>query len=123
MQEHLTIKLSGISLSGIMSHAAEQESILLNEFLFNKAKIEDMLTGYYFNTRGRIYNVTINKPVMDAQNRGYLYVYYFIGHFNACADIDSYEEEKMKLSFVLNLDKAEVKISGEYFPEREPDEF
>ncbi|WP_256010512.1 hypothetical protein [Desertivirga xinjiangensis] len=123
MQEHLIIKLSGISLNGMISRAAEPGSILLNEFLFNKNRIEDLLMGYYFNARGRVFNVMINKPVMEDESNGYLYVHYSIGHFNACADVDSFHEEKMKLSFVLNMDKAELNISGEYFPEREPDEF
>lgn len=123
MQENIALKISAVGLAGIKVQAAEIESILLNELLSNKAEIEDLIISYYFKSRGRIFDLRILKPVIDKHNKGYFYVYYNVGHFNACADIDTHEAEKMKIDIDVNLEKGALFLTGEYFPEREPDEF
>ena len=122
MQEKIILKISAIGIKGLLTEAAEKESIILNELLSNKKKIEDMLQSYYFKSRGRIFGVKIEKPALKDGFNGVFKVSYSIGHFNACADVDSHEEEKMLITFSIDIEKAEAILIGEYFPEREPDE-
>ncbi|WP_207532857.1 hypothetical protein [Desertivirga arenae] len=122
MQESTKFKFSSIAVEGLKTQAAEKESIVLNELLNHKPVIEDLLVSYYYRSRGRIYNVRINKPVLDANCNGAFKVNYNIGHFNACADVDSNEEESMHISINADLNSGSVLLTGEYFPEREPDE-
>ena len=122
MQEKTQFKISSIAVTGIKMQAAEKESIVLNELLNHRAVIEDLLVGYYFKSRGRIYNVRINKPVLDEDCNGFFSVKYTIGHFNACADLDTNEEESMKIQIKADLETGVAELTGEFFPEREPDE-
>jgi hypothetical protein len=122
MQESTKFKFSPIAVEGLKMQAAEKESIVLIELLSHKSVIEDLLVSYYFRSRGRIYNVRINKPVLDENCNGSFNVTYNIGHFNACADVDSNEEESMQIAINADLSSGSVVLTGEYFPEREPDE-
>jgi len=124
MQEKIAIKISPVGLHALMVKAAERESIILNELLVNKKKIEDMLMSYYFKSRGRVYDVRIEKPILIKDSfEGFFNLTYSVGHFNACADVDTHEDEKMVVTLNLNLKNAEAILIGEYFQEREPDEF
>jgi len=123
MQEKIILKISAGAIEELLSESAEKESIILNELLANKKMIEDMLQSYYFKSRGRIYDVKIEKPTLTEGFNGSFKANYSIGHFNACADVDSHEEEKMLINLSIDTKRAEGVLTGEYFPEREPDEF
>ncbi|MBC7912735.1 MAG: hypothetical protein H7Y07_01300 [Pyrinomonadaceae bacterium] len=98
---------------------------LYKELVQNLDKITALLVGYHFKSRGRVINVSVIessvefiKPLMAT-----FMVQYTIGQFNACADVDFTEAATMEMLVDINLEKAEAVITGEYIPEREPDEF
>jgi hypothetical protein len=122
MQEKIILKISAGAIKELLSEVPEKELIILNELVVNKKMVEDMLQSYYFKSRGRIFGVKIEKPALKDGFYGIFKVSYSIGHFNACADVDSHEEEKMLITFSIDTEKAEAILIGEYFPEREPDE-
>jgi len=123
MQEKAEIKISAIAVEAILMQAAEKELIILNELLAHKTVIEDLIISYYFKSRGRIFDVRLNRPTLDENCNGFFNVSYTVGHFNACADVDTSEEESMKIQLWSDLENGIIMLEGEYIPEREPDEF
>ncbi|MGV3507925.1 MAG: hypothetical protein ACO1N7_01450 [Sphingobacteriaceae bacterium] len=120
MQEQLTFKLS----DEFLKSSVDIESIK-REIEQNVAIVEALLVSYHFKSRGRVFNVQINessieliKPVI-----GRFTVNYSIGQFNACADVDFVEKASMELLYDISIDTSTCTITGEYIPEREPDEF
>lgn len=120
MQEQLTFNLS----DEFLKSSKDIES-LHKEIQRNVAIIEALLVSYHFKSRGRVFNVQINgssiellKPVI-----GRFTVNYSIGQFNACADVDFVENASMEILYDISLDTSTCTITGEYIPEREPDEF
>ena len=123
MQERTKISISSVALEGIKMQAADKELIIFNELLANKSKIEDLIISYHYKNRGRVYNVRIESPVLSQELTGSFNVRYAIGHFNACADIDTNEDAIMAIQISTDLSLAEINLTGEFIPEREPDEF
>lgn len=116
MQEQIKI-----ALSEQFQSAEINADILFNELQKNTEKITELLVSYHFRSRGRVFNVTINHSSIILLNAemGKFTVNYNIGQFNACADIDFTEKASMEML----IDVREGIVTGEYIPEREPDEF
>ncbi|TZF84102.1 hypothetical protein FW774_11725 [Pedobacter sp. BS3] len=91
----------------------------------NLDKLSELLMAYHFSSRERVSGITIDKSSLyiDGQGRGSFIVHYTIGLFNACADLDYTDDAKMTVEFAVNPESGEVALTGEYIPEREPDEF
>ena len=86
--------------------------------------IEDLLIKYHFNKREKVLNVVVEEGTffINDDGMGKFTVNYIIGLFNACADIDYAEKARMNIVFKTNLNDHQIIITGEYIPEREPDE-
>jgi hypothetical protein len=123
MQERAKIGISSVALEGIKVEDVDKELIIFNELLANRDKIEDLIISYHYKSRGRVYNVHIEPPVLSQELAGYFNVRYAIGHFNACADMDTSEDAIMPIEISTDLSLAEINLTGEFIPEREPDEF
>ena len=121
MQEQISFTLSPEFLNSITLDQARLQS----ELKANIKAISDLLIGYHFKTRGRVFNVSINESSIEliSESMGKFTVYYSIGHFNACADVDFSDKASMEMLVDINPESATAIITGEYIPEREPDEF
>ncbi|MBE7174972.1 MAG: hypothetical protein INR69_01120 [Mucilaginibacter polytrichastri] len=89
----------------------------------NKA-LHDLLSGYYFMERKRVMDVQIDtgSVALDGDGKGSFQVTYTLGLFNACADIDHQEKAQMTIRIDADFTHKKAVLTGEYFPEREPDE-
>jgi hypothetical protein len=123
MQEKITVALPK-GLLEIEANHAEDQQVLHQYLLANSQLLEPLLTSYYFTERKRVSDLRIDDASFSLQSgKGSFTVNYTLGLFNACADLDYNEQEKMKIEIVLDMEVGEALLTGEYFPEREPDEF
>jgi len=98
---------------------------LKEELNSNIQVIAGLLTSYHFKARGRVFDVSIVESSIEMINShmGKFTANYAIGQFNACADVDFTERASMEMLIDIDLVKKEAIVTGEYIPEREPDEF
>ena len=122
MQESLTVQFSPSVIQEVLNGSVHA---LLIELEKSKEKIIELLVGYHFSERQRVFDVQIleTSPVLDGQGRGSFVISYMLGLFNACADLDHSSAAKMKIEICINPESGEAVLTGEYFPERGPDEF
>jgi hypothetical protein len=120
MQEQLTLQLT----DEFVSKYSSGTDILKKELSLQLKAIESLLVSYHFRSRGRVYNVQIIPDSIELLNpsMGKFVATYTIGQFNACADVDFNEQASMEILIDLNLATKTGIITGEYIPEREPDE-
>ncbi|MBC8053703.1 MAG: hypothetical protein H7Y13_11625 [Sphingobacteriaceae bacterium] len=119
MQEQATFQLSGPFLAENIDIIA-----LKNELQSNIKTIESLLVSYHFKSRGRVFDVRLRGEsieMLQAQMGKFL-VEYSVGQFNACADIDFTEKASMEMLIDLDSINKRAIITGEYIPERDPDE-
>ena len=116
MQEQVTIKLS--------SQVVWDATTFYRELLQSSDRVKDLLVSYHFRTRGRVSELSFTESSIEFFNplMGKFVVIYSVGQFNACADVDYSERETMEILFDIDLEKSEALLTGEYIPEREPDE-
>ncbi len=98
---------------------------LKREINLNIQVIGELLTSYHFKSRGRVFDVRVNENSIEMINShmGKFTVNYTIGQFNACADVDFTEKASMEMLIDADLISRKAIVTGEYIPEREPDEF
>ena len=120
MQEQIKFKLSDSFRNG---PSVDSKSIG-DELQRNLKAIESLLTAYYFKSRGRIFGVNLVVDSVEVLNDSLakFLVRYSVGQFNACADVDYVEQESMEMLIDIDFQALEAIITGEYIPEREPDE-
>lgn len=119
MQEKITFHLSQQFQAG--SNFSES---LKNELLKYVQAIENLLISYHFVSRGRVLDVVLDEKsfILKGSSGGNFKVDYVVGQFNACADLDFTEKASMKIDFSVDIAKNEITLTGEYIPERGPDE-
>lgn len=121
MQEQIKLLLS----KEFLNESSLDKTILIKEINLNIEKITELLISYHYKTRGRVFDVSINKSSVEMINSqmGKFSVHYAIGQFNACADVDFTERASMEMLIDVDPEKLEAIVTGEYIPERDPDEF
>ena len=121
MQEQVTFKLS----QEFLLHQSNDIDSLTDELLLNLKAIEALLVSYHFKSRGRVFDISLDEGSVTFLNplMGKFIVKYAIGQFNACADVDFTERASMEILIDIDKEKSLGIITGEYIPEREPDEF
>jgi hypothetical protein len=120
MQEQIIISLSSYPDTGVV-----HTSFIYEELSRQIKSIEALLVGYHFKSRGRVFDVRVipeSVEIVSASMAKFVVVY-GVGQFNACADVDYAERASMELLLDIDSDQRKAIITGEYFPEREPDEF
>ncbi|MFD2164438.1 hypothetical protein ACFSJU_18680 [Paradesertivirga mongoliensis] len=121
MQEQITFLLS----EDFLAKDSFDVPALYQELNRNIKSVENLLVSYHFKTRGRVFNVTIDDSSLKLLQplMGRFLVNYTIGQFNACADVDFSEKASMEMLIDLDPQNKKAIITGEFIPEREPDEF
>jgi len=102
----------------------EETGKLMKQFFDNSLyDIHDMLFSYHYAKRERVYDISIEESdIFYSEGKGYFAVKYMIGFFNACADLDFNDKEKMKITYHIDFIKDEVVLRGEYIPDEEQHE-
>ena len=120
MQEQTTFLLSEEFLNQDTAVAA-----LYQELNRNIKSIEELLVSYHFKSRGRVYQVAVDQSSLELLQplMGRFIATYSIGQFNACADVDYNERAAMEMLVDIDPKQKKAIITGEFIPEREPDEF
>ncbi|HEY0054459.1 MAG TPA: hypothetical protein VGB63_03795 [Pedobacter sp.] len=120
MQEQIRFKLSNDFLQ---QHIINEASVN-KELQFNLKLIESLLQSYHYKARGRVFDVAIQNDSVELLNQDMakVLVIYSVGQFNACADLDFNERTSMEMLVDIDKDVSEATLTGEFIPEREPDE-
>ena len=120
MQEQIRFKLS----NELLQQDAIDEASINKELQINLKSIESLLQSYHFKARGRVFDVSIKTDSVELlnQNMAKMLVIYAVGQFNACADLDFNERASMEILIDIDKEGSEATLTGEFIPEREPDE-
>jgi hypothetical protein len=122
MQEQTTFSLS----SKFSTESANNVTAAIRqEIELNVEALKNLLVSYHYKSRGRVLNVSIVENSIELINplMAKFMVRYAVGQFNACADVDFTENASMEILIDIEPDELKAIITGEYIPEREPDEF
>jgi hypothetical protein len=123
MQESISFPLSP-DTSGAMDNGINLKESFYNELLLHKEVVADLVRGYYFTERKSVSALEIDADsvMVDQEGRGSFMAHFILGMFNACADLDYNDKSGMLIEFAADPDNATMTLTGEYFPEREPDD-
>ncbi|WP_423146481.1 hypothetical protein [Rubrolithibacter danxiaensis] len=122
MQETTTFRIDEEIIRLIKPESLQ--ATLYHQISKNTDKVQEMIARYYFQSRGRVFDLRIPEKEfsVNATGDGLFTAYYQIGVFNSCADIDLNYEEKMRVILNFNAESGITMLNGEEIPEREPDE-
>lgn len=123
MQEIVQFKIPGKLLEDLLRLKEDREGLMAALLESNRYSIEQLLMAYYFSSRNRVFDLVIRNPQFLTETTGRFKLDYKLGHFYACADIDTQQDESMTVGFRLEVATSELVLQGEYWPERGPDEF
>lgn len=121
MQEQITFQVS----ANFLSQSSPNLNLLKKELSQNLKSVEQLLVNYHYQSRGRVFDVTVQDTSVEfiSDLMAKFVVNYSIGQFNACADLDFSERASMEMLVDFEAEKKIAIITGEYIPERDPDEF
>jgi|GEM_PF-822893 len=123
MQETTKFAMSPQAIEAIQDGA--DKNVILAQTLTNEIKhVEDLLMGYHFRERGSVDHLELDTSSMmvDDEGRGSFMARYILGLYNACADLDLSDKAKMQIDFEADFKNGMITLTGEFFPEREPDD-
>jgi len=123
MQETTKFAMSPQAMEAIEDGA--DRKVILAQTLENEIKhVEDLLMGYHFRERGSVDHLELDTTNMtvDEQGKGSFTARYILGMYNACADLDLSDKAKMEIDFEVDFENGMITLTGEFFPEREPDD-
>lgn len=100
---------------------------LFNGDLFENIKdpLVVLLNCYtnYTEGRGKVYDCSVSDGQIEykTSTSGTFQVDYKVHYFFGCEDVRSEADHHMKIDFILDSERGTVELTGEYWPEREPD--
>lgn len=99
-------------------------ALILTELQLNLKALESLLVSYHYKSRGRVFDVKIQEESLRvlSDETAIFSVRYNIGQFNACADLDYTEKAGMEILVDIDRESNSLRLTGEFVPEREPDE-
>lgn len=119
MQSSLILKNTAALNAALTNASNFTEELLLTAIQYNAEQIAYMLQSYY--SREKISGVQVVPGTIQHQRPEQitLRLEYVMEEFNACSAVDTLRKDKMSVSIYADGDG--VKMTGEYWPEREPD--
>ncbi len=125
MIEQTSIELSETRIHAIRNIQEAKNELLVEELINNTTAIENMISGYYYESRGKVYGLNLKKDsiVFEDNLRGYLTLDYSINYFMGCQDLTYDDKNNMRIDFEINIPEKVIKLSGENIREREPDTY
>ena len=121
MQATLKIKIPADLHIALQENTASKKDLLIEEILGHSDQIAYMLQSYYQREKVSEVNVIPGTIQFIGANSIKLQLEYVMEEFNACSAVDTLNKGKMTVSIDFNLTAEELDLSGEYWPEREPD--
>ena len=98
----------------------------LQQFLIrNIEQIRLLILAYHYAQKERVFDLEIGETVFKDENiqKGLFRASYKTNIFNGCSDLDLTEKKEMIVTFWIDATQNTITLSGEYMPERYPDEF
>lgn len=102
---------------------ALNEHLPLIEALAANEQVLSLLKAYHYSEKGIIDQYRIENLTMSDTQTGILQVRYVVNFFLGCSNINYDDSSKMTIKFVIIPENQTITLIGEYWPEREPDEF
>ncbi len=120
MQEQIRFPLS----AEFESQSIIDQTSIYKELQLNVKSVESLLQSYHYSARGRVFDVIVNEKSVEllSQAMAKVLITYLVGQFNACADLDFNERASMEMLIDIDKESSEAILTGEFIPEREPDE-
>jgi hypothetical protein len=125
LKEQITLPLSENFIEVIQFNKENKGELLFLELETNRAKIEDLLSGYHFASRGKVDGHYIEKETIQFNNilAGSFKLHYNVVYTNGCQDLTYNDTDTKVITFEIDLPKRTVLLTGEEIRERMPDEF
>lgn len=116
MQSTIKLKISPVPEVSVQVDSA----LVLETIQTHAEQVAYMLQAYHI--REKVSRVTV-VPDSLSNNVGVitLKIQYVLEEFSACSAIDTLQKEKMTVTVYLNEKAGELELTGEYWPERDPD--
>lgn len=121
MQATLKFKISANLLTALQEDRASKKNLLIEEIGAHSDQIAYMLQSYYPREKVSKVNAIPDTVRFGEANSITLQLEYLMEEFNACSAVDTLNKGKMTVSIYCDLSTGELNLSGEYWPEREPD--
>lgn len=97
-------------------------AVVLPNLIRQKSKEMGIFLSYYFrNEGGLVEEVQLKDISFTNSTSGELKVDFKVIHYNACLNINSNDKEEMDLNFIFIPSEGIVKLTGPFWPQREPD--
>ncbi len=121
MQATLKFKIPADLRIALQEDTASKKDLLIEEIRSHSDQIAYMLQSYY--PREKVSKVDVIQGTIQfiGADSIKLQLEYEMEEFNACSAVDTLNKGKMTVSIDCNLTAEELNLSGEYWPEREPD--
>lgn len=119
MQEIRTITVLSDCLEAIKSEEFDRLE-LLQEELEDNNDIKSLI-GSYHDSGQVTYNV--NDLRVDVNGQGFIDVNYIAHKYSGCRDVDLDEDGDMTIDIDMDVETGRTTLTGENWPEREPDEY
>lgn len=105
-------------------NSADQKEILTQLENYQK-EISSLLTSYHYSERGSVHASQIlpESIIIASGNHIEFKTAYKTQHRYACDGITHEYDRSMKISVEANLENSKLTFTGEFWPERDGDEF
>lgn len=126
MNEKSAITLSDSLLKALTENSNKAPEIVNEVLQENKSEILNLLSGYYFQKRGKVHKLSFDEEHLkfDDNTSGSFMASFHVNYNNGCQDLNyDIENERMTIRFKLDMTKKILELFGEEVPERDPDEF
>jgi hypothetical protein len=123
MQASQKIIIKQATINAITDGAAGAKALLLDELTTHDKDMLNLLTSYHWEERGVVETVKIEAEslIIDQNGTGKFNVNYAVNIHYGCSDVQIDLDKKMTISIYLDVRSGEALLTGEFFPEREPD--
>lgn len=125
MIEQVEIALSKKAIDALENVQEIRKELLLSDLENNVTSITQMLSNYYFESRGRVFDLKIeeNSIFFEDQLTGHLKIHFSLNYFMGCQDLTYDDKGSMKIQFKVNPQDKIIKLIGEDIRERDPDQY
>lgn len=116
MQSTIKLKISPVQEVPVKVDSA----LILQTIQLHAAQVAYMLQAYH--AREKVSRVTVvPDSISNNAELTTLKLQYVLEEFSACSAIDTLQQEKMTVTVHLDEKAGELELTGEYWPERDPD--
>ncbi len=127
MQYKEKIPIDKTTVQAIQNNHEDKLELLTESLLKEKETIISLLNNYdYYNdTHGQVYDFEIedDSVFIESDGTGGFRVLFQVYYYFGCDDMNSEHDQEMSIEIIINLQNNEAELVGEFWKEREPDEF